>query len=219
MNHMTPDVAGLLQRLERLERQNRLWKKLGLLVVVLLAGAGLVGAGAERSVPAVSAAKEFKLLDDAGNTRARLFMTNAGEPALSFYDQHGKERIYMHINKTGSRFVCLGPSGDRILSAVGTDETGGYVNLWNKANKPIFVSNSKNTAVTHRFFVADAKGRERVRLGVGEQGTEVTCLDPTGKIFLMQIGGHAERGGVITGRDLDGNEIFSLSDKGLFQKK
>jgi hypothetical protein len=164
-------------------------------------------------------AKEFKLVDAKGKMRAQLFMTEAGQPALILFDEKGKERMNMHIAKNGPRFVCLAPSGDRIMGVWGADETGGFVNLLNTANQFCFVANASNTAAFPKLSVMDEKGRDQVRLAVGKQGTEVTCFDQASKIMLLQVGGSTERGGFVTGRDLDGNVIFGLNDKGLHIKK
>jgi hypothetical protein len=219
MNHATPDLAAVLKRLERLERQNRLWKVFGLLVLLSLGGAGLAGAAFQPAVPDTAVAKEFKLVDAKGKTRAQLFMTGAGQPALTLFDEKGKERVNMHIAKNGPRFACLAASGDRTLGVWGADETGGYVNLVNTANQFCFVANASNTAVFPKLAVMDDKGRDQVRLAVGKQGTEVTCFDQAGKVMLLQVGGSTDRGGFVTGRDLEGNVIFGLHDKGLHIKK
>jgi hypothetical protein len=219
MNHATPDLAGVLRRLERLERQNRLWKIFGLLVLLSLGGAGLAGAAFPQAVPDTIVAKEFKLVDAKGKIRAQLFMMEAGQPAIAFLDEKGKERMTMHIAKNGPRFVCLAPSGDRSMGVWGADENGGFVNLWNTANQVCFVANASNTAAFPKLAVMNEKGRDQVRLAVSKEGTEVTCFDPAAKIMLLQVGGSVERGGFVTGRDLDGNVIFGMTDKGLHIKK
>jgi hypothetical protein len=221
MNHHTTDMADLLQRLERLERQNRMGKRLGLLGLALLAVAGLGGAAVQPAAPESSVAKEFKLLDQNGKTRARLFMTGAGQPAFSLFDEKGKERIYMHINKNGARFVCLEPQGDRLMSSLGTDETGGNISVFNASNQIRFAANANAVFARQKFFVADDKGKERVRLDVGEEGASVTCYDPTGKVLLAQVGAATAQGGFgfATFRDISGGDLFAVTDKGTFPKK
>ncbi len=221
MNHDNIDMASLLQRLERLERQNRVGKRLGLLVLALLAVVGFAGAAAQPAVPESLVAREFKLLDPDGKMRARLFMTNAGQPAFSLFDEKGKERIYMHINKNGARLVCLDAQGDRLMSTLGTDETGGNIRLFNAANQIRFLANANAVAVKQKFVVADDKDKDRLRLEIGEEGASITCFDPTGKVLLTQVGAATARGGFgfATFRDGNGNDLFSVTDKGVNQKK
>lgn len=221
MNFDRTDMAILLHRLERLERQNRIGKGLGLLVVALLAMAGISGAAAQQKAPEVAVAREFKLLDNAGKTRARLFMTGAGQPAFSLFDEKGKERIYMHINKNGSRFACLDPQGTRLMSTLGTEETGGNISVFNASNQSRFVAHANAVFATEKFVVTDAKGTGRVALVVGEEGASVTCYDATGKALLAQVGAATAREGFgfSTFRDAKGNDLFAVSDNGVFQKK
>jgi hypothetical protein len=227
MNRDKIDMADLLQRLERLERQNRAWKFVGLLVLALLAVAGLAGAAVQAgvadqpqpAVPEISVAREFKLLDKDGKMRARMYMTNDSQPAFSLFDEKGKERIYMHINKNGSRFVCLDLQGRHGMSSLGADEKGGIISLLNPANQLRFAANANGAFASQKFFVGDEKGRDRVRLEVTEQGASVTCTDPSGKIILSQMGGATARGGFATFRDLNDTVVWGISDKGVFQKK
>jgi hypothetical protein len=214
-------MADLLQRLARLERQIWVGKRLGLLVLTLVAVVGLAGAAAQPAVPESSVAREFKLLDKDGKTRARLFMTGAGQPAFSLFDEKGKERIYMHINKDGARFVCLDPQGNRIMSTLGTEEKGGNVSVFDASNQNRFVASAKGVFVREKFFVTDDKGTGRVHLIVGEEGATVSCFDPTGKTLLAQVGAATARDGfgIAAFLDAKGNPLFSISDKGVFEKK
>lgn|GEM_PF-4036750 len=90
---MTPE-----QRIERLERENRLFRRGGTVVLVtafvaLAVGIGLLAtsrAGAENTPkPGVSTATAFRLVDTAGVTRAVLAMER-GNPVLRFLGEKAR---------------------------------------------------------------------------------------------------------------------------------
>lgn len=90
METQTSELQAILHRVERLEKQNRMLKQLGLLAVVLL-GSLLLMAQA-RSTPKAVGASLFTLHDADGNIRAKLALC-ADSPCLSFLDREGKESM------------------------------------------------------------------------------------------------------------------------------
>ena len=104
------DLAELLERVHKLERQNCRWKVASfilLLVVASLLATGLVAQ--ERAEPPLMRAKAVEaqsfLLDDAdGNRRGQMRM-KAGGPSFEIYDQTGKViwSIPSRINREPSR--------------------------------------------------------------------------------------------------------------------
>jgi hypothetical protein len=76
----------LLARINRLEKQNRWTRSIGLLAVVLLTGAFFMGAAA---VQDEVRAKRFVLADENGKLRGEFFVTKDG-PSLALFDENGK---------------------------------------------------------------------------------------------------------------------------------
>lgn len=239
MDHQTADMAAIVKRLERVERQNRLWRCFSLLVILSL-GVGVLAGGAEPPKDAV-AASEFKLVDTHGKVRCRLFMTDFGHPALAMFDEDGKERANMHISKDGPRFACLDQRDGHTDAVLGTHEKGGYFNLRTADSTTSFSAGYDGVRVNRDFAVVDEKGRPRVVCGfsqLGEPGLSIagtngvnqvnltlnaggpalTCYDTAGKTMLMQVGA-VPQGGFATGRNSDNDVLFGLNSKGLYVKK
>jgi hypothetical protein len=89
------DLHGMLERIQKLETQNRRWKFAGLLVLLLFASSLTMGVMAQERIapPLVRAqtveANTFLLKDADGSVRGRLVM-RAYKPILEFYDEGGK---------------------------------------------------------------------------------------------------------------------------------
>lgn len=114
----------ILSRLEKLEEQNRRWKRGALVCVVALASLGLTAqtrskrhhaparkpaaAPAAPAVPKNIEAESFTLKDDTGRVRAELSMSGTG-PSLKFFDQRGSALAVFCVNDTapGGPFVTL----------------------------------------------------------------------------------------------------------------
>jgi len=91
MTPHTPDLQTILERIEKLERQNRRLKQLG--IVALIAAASLVVMG-EAPLKKTIEANEFILRDNSGNVRARLSVDEKfSTTQLVLFDKEGKPRI------------------------------------------------------------------------------------------------------------------------------
>jgi hypothetical protein len=89
------DLRGMLERIQKLEAQNRRWKFASLLVLLVFASTLTIGVMAQERIapPLVRAqtveANTFLLRDTYGVVRGRLVM-RAYKPILEFYDEGGK---------------------------------------------------------------------------------------------------------------------------------
>jgi hypothetical protein len=73
---------------------------LGGIVATCLVGGGLVTAQEPaREVPAVVSAKEFRLIDRQGHTRAALSFNEDGQPFLQMRDEFDTERVRVGISR------------------------------------------------------------------------------------------------------------------------
>ena len=88
------DIAGILARLERVERQNRWIKRVGVVVVILVGATFLMGAQAQRGE---TEAERFVVKDKNNNFRAVLGMSKgkAEAPWLLLTDEKGKGRTML----------------------------------------------------------------------------------------------------------------------------
>lgn len=111
---MTPE-----QRIGQLEHENRRFRRVGTAVlaaacIVLAVGIGLLAAsraGAQSTPkPGVVAGTEFRLVDSAGITRAKLMM-ESGNPILRFLNEDGKPRAAIGLQTFGPILAFLRDNG------------------------------------------------------------------------------------------------------------
>lgn len=91
MQTSTPDLQSLVTRVDKLERQNRLFKRGGL--ALLLAAATLILMGQARPSDTLEA-HSFVLSDSSGIKRAELAVL-AGGPDIRFFDAREKARTLL----------------------------------------------------------------------------------------------------------------------------
>jgi len=122
MDSYTPSLADLEARLEKLERQNRTLKRLGLLFL-LIAGSGFLlaqascqrpGAAPGAATPAVTydtlVVHRLELRDKAGKLRGLWTVGNDG-PLLVLCDPAGKPRAALGVDADGADLMLLGAPG------------------------------------------------------------------------------------------------------------
>ncbi len=102
----------LTNRLDRLEWQHRRLKLAGTILVLVLAGVGVMGQMIPRAVSKVVEAERFVLRDMKGNMLAILGTGASGKSALVLYDQSGKIRAELGVLADGtSRLALADPNG------------------------------------------------------------------------------------------------------------
>src|SRR6266566_6655649 len=90
MTSRAPDLETILERLEKIEDENRFLKRMGLLIL-LVSGASLTVGPTVRSLgdgQRSQQLEEFVLKDGSGNVRAKL-MVSGDAPRLTLYDADG----------------------------------------------------------------------------------------------------------------------------------
>ncbi len=101
-----PTVESLAQRVRQLEKQNKFWRLLG---IVLLAGfivLVLIAQVTPKSVLKVIEANEFVLCDSTGNTRATLTAKD-GFVGLSLLDEYGDPHAGFFVGDKGDAELIL----------------------------------------------------------------------------------------------------------------
>ena len=166
-----------------------------MLIAALMAGA-LGGAASARMWPAPASAfadqqlltsisaKQFEVMDDQGNMRAKLNVSGEGMTHLGLYDQQGIERAALVVTKEGTSMLAL--SGDdgkpRLAVNVATHDGPAAFTLLN----PDGTAAAALSMDKHRraLELADGKGGARVRLqtDLGADGeSALTIYDKNGK--------------------------------------
>src|ERR1039458_2318461 len=110
---MTPDLQVMLERLEKLERQNRRLKYGGLAILIAFGALARVGqAGYARRV---IRAKEFQLVDSHGKVMGRM-RVDGNDPQLELFNQRGVSAVALYAYDKGN-------TGQLLLSSVDSGET------------------------------------------------------------------------------------------------
>lgn len=175
-------------------KQNR---NRAVLVAALMAGA-LGGAASARVWPGPASAsaaqsqqmltsisaRQFEVMDDQGNLRARLNVSGEGMAHLGLYDQQGVERAALVVTREGASMLAL--SGDdgkpRLTAQVAVNQGAAAFSLINpdSTTGAELMMNKDQRSV----LLADSKGNTRVRLQAGTApGGEaaLTIYDKNGK--------------------------------------
>lgn len=124
----------LVKRLEKLERENRRLRGLGVAAVVIAAALGLMAA--TRPVPQKITAHEFDVLDNAGRVRIRLSATPSSA-SVEVMDAQGNRAASMEVGFLGS-FITAGKDGGDVAMLTSSAQLGSSVGVgfspdWNAA--------------------------------------------------------------------------------------
>jgi hypothetical protein len=125
--------TSVLERLEKLEKQNRRIKRAGLAVMVFIGAALLSG---QASVPWKIEAERFVLRDSTGKVRGELGMTGHG-PLLTLYDNDGAQRAAFGIAEKGPGIFFLDAIQKRRV-ALGVVEKGPVLAFFDQDGKTVF---------------------------------------------------------------------------------
>ena len=143
--------------LERMERENRRWRVIGVLALAALCLVVLVGASGERNAQILDEirARQILLVDSSGVVRGGLRTASDGSVALSLADSEGKLRTGLAVPPDGSPHLRFydgagKPRGGLIVTrdgslALALADKNGVVRLW--------------AAVTEMLQVPVAKGQ------------------------------------------------------------
>jgi hypothetical protein len=131
------DLKALIARVEKVERQNRILRVLGLIILFPLLIWGSIGVAISEKGPSVLSAAiveagQFHLINE-GKVTAKL-ATVYGGPSLSFYDETGQIMMMMNVTfgnaslslsgKTKKNLIKLGVIDGRIPMVLINDTAG-----------------------------------------------------------------------------------------------
>jgi hypothetical protein len=120
MTRQLPDVGTLVERMARLEKENRRTKQLCAVLLILISALVLMGqASPNRTVEA----NEFILRDEQGRTRAWLHMEADG-PYFTLTDASGKGRLGLTVRETEGTGISMYDPYGKIRVALGEGRTG-----------------------------------------------------------------------------------------------
>lgn len=129
-------------------------------------------------------ARQFEVMDDQGNARARLNVSPQGMAQLAMYDQQGVERAALAVTKEGATLLQMAGDDGRPRLAVNLATHGGpaafaLLNPDSTTAAELIVNKDKRA-----LLLADRKGNARLRLDLdaGENGEAALAFyDKDGK--------------------------------------
>jgi hypothetical protein len=142
----------LRQRLEKLERNNRRLKWLGIAALALVAG--LVTIAATQPVPDKIVAHEFDMVDSTGKIRIRMGLSSEGMPGIVLSDAQGKPRAAMTLSPSGESDIGLSDAQGKPRVLMSADPSG----------EP-------------EIDLSDSQGNARVEIGVDPVMSGISVLD------------------------------------------
>jgi hypothetical protein len=187
MTHNVENWQALAARLEKLEKQNRRIKGIGIVLLVLAAALVLMGqTPGHRTVEA----NEFVLKDADGTVRGRWSVAALG-PRFVLLDATGKERVAFNMNPGGAGLTLSDASGRARAHLVATVNGPGL--LLTDANGKdrlfLFADDTENSA---GLGLQDEKGSQPVRLTVGPDRAHLILFAPgerpTDRLIYLEAG-------------------------------
>lgn len=189
----TPDVQDLARRLNRLERQNRWFKRSAAAAVGLAVLAFTMGQTRTQSRPAGGSpevfrtdtvkARSFEVVDEAGSVRAVLTGSNVGA-MLEFRGVDGEPCTLLGGSKDGGG-LFFGPSnrGDFRAALVVSDDDSTLI-LTNPSRKNYVQASANDTSPG--FWIRDASEEVRAFLGMRKDAPRMILHDANGKPRVVQ---------------------------------
>lgn len=180
----SPAIGALTERLERLERSNRRWRRL--VAGLLMAGASAAIVGARQAEkPGVVEAERFVLKGRDGKTRATLREMPDGRAVLAFFDRQGANRLLVGTNVHNEPVVgLLGHDGQDRLVLVLDPEGIAKLNLRDDGARPRIVLGVRpGGEAVQTFFGHDGHGQ--LELAISRDGApQVKIQSPGGRTLF-----------------------------------
>lgn len=157
------------ERLDRLERENRHVKRVGVAALATITAVILTGQAAPPRAPKVVEADEFVLRDGKGAVRAMLGF-RGGAPLLSFYDEEQTLRVGLGFTPAGLPTVAILSKDGNIrssLTVLANDTTALY--LYDQNERP------------HAVLAVKTDGTPSLSVfGKDKEGTAILGIDGKG---------------------------------------
>jgi hypothetical protein len=199
-----PSIGVLAERLDRLGRENRQWRRVGILAVVVavtIAAGGARWADGPRRVVAETLVIEGKdgairaalgsgpdggamlvMYDSKRNARLALGVRQDDVPGFSIKDQDGRLRFGIGFMEDGTSRLEIGGAGGK-GSAIVRVEPDGVAHLSVLRGENCAVALGTTPEGTAGLSGYDPDGKHRIALGVQPGGQPVLqLLDETGKV-------------------------------------
>ena len=221
-------LEALTHRLDRLERENRWWKVIGIAAIAFLGLLTLMGATGSKVGDDIWARNIF-LIDEEGNLRITL-SAKSGSSGILFSDEGGKLRAILGMKRDGSPFLTFGDKANksrlkialtnrgasslifsdkfespRIILSLDSDDNSllGFSDKEGKPRGGLFLSNANNFDVT----LLRNNSTDGIKLTTNPDGVALAFYDKNGTIRAILF--IKDKGASLTLIDNDGKVIWS----------
>jgi hypothetical protein len=156
----------LVERLERLERDNRRLK--GFAIAALALAVALTTIYATQPVPQRVTAHEFDVVDSSGRARVSMGMA-LGEPSVSLSDAQGKVRAEMSIGPSGGPSICLTDAEGQPRVSMGIASRNVFISIYDAAGNGR-ASMGFSPSGGPVIGVSDAQDKSAIAMGLNPEG-------------------------------------------------
>ena len=177
MTGATPD--SLAARVDKLERENRVWRRSLVAVLVLITGLAVMGQGRSRALDA----EMFLLRDQNGKPRAAWQTGADGSPSLALFDEKGTTRLGFAL-QAGNPLLTFADQEARSRIVLGQSDDGILTFAFRgPADKLLRAGLSVNPDGSSAFALYDREGKPRVGFEVQADGSSsIVAMNRTGRV-------------------------------------
>ena len=175
------NLAAITHRLDRLEHENRRWRRGAAGVVIVAVSFALMGQAMRGGIPKVVEGERFVLRDTSGRVLASLGLEADGSVGLLLLDSAGKTRAAVGVTREGSPVMALSDQAGKARVSL-TLSDGPGLSLRDQAGRTRL--SLSVLAEGSGIYVWDQGGRERAVLLVASNGSQVLGFrDQAGNIM------------------------------------
>ncbi len=165
---MGEPLAELQQRLDRLERGNRRWKRVA--AFALPASLFTVLIGLALPIRAVEPGR-VTVMDSSGRLRAAVGVLPDGSPFLGLYDEHGVSRLNLGLVDGAPHLIFADPSGKSKIALAASDDGSLLLGFRGAGEKLLRAGIAARPDGSSALILYDSGGRARLGLTVEADGT------------------------------------------------
>jgi len=180
---MGSETGDLIQRIARLEYDNRRFKLSGLALLLGTAAITLMGQAPNTPAKAVSA-ESFILVDVSRTVRALLFTTADGRAGLTFPDKDGRPHASLIVESTGEAGIVLNQSEAGPSAELRAERDAATLQIAASRNDDAVL---RVTDKGSQLGLRDKTGQLRTLLNVDATSHALTFFDPRGKAIAQLI--------------------------------
>ena len=219
MSSQAPTLHCLIQRVERVEKQNRSLRITGLAILLMGFTTLLMGQAAPEN-EAIEV-EEIILRDESGHVRV-LMSAVRGEPRLSFFDTNEQSRAVLTLVDEEPRLLLLDAQGKQRAGLAVLKEEPELALLDRNERRRVWLSLERGL---QGLLLRDRNGNERVRMGItgGLPGIvmhtrrEKVRVPPKGEQHGISLSDASGRTRALFDAAQSGAEIAFFNERGKIQ--